>query len=55
MAKRRVTHARIYEEMNKELTMKWPNVKKPDLLQMIYDNSLFKLEAKLIDRYKNKR
>lgn len=47
MGSKKTTHIRVYTDLVKELRKEFPNVKTPDLIQMMYRTSLIKLEKKL--------
>lgn len=41
------THTRIYKDMAKELKIRFPKTRMPDLLRVMYNTSLLKLESRL--------
>lgn len=55
MTKTRTTQVRIYSDLNKELRVKFPRVRSADLIQMMYNTSLLRLEAGLRDKKKKNR
>ena len=55
MSRNKETHVRINKRLRDELKLKFPHNKMSELIQVMYDTSLLKIEGKLRKRRKKKK
>jgi hypothetical protein len=55
MRARKTRKIRVYDELVQEMRLKFPKVRDADLIQMTWNTSLLKVEAKLRGKRKQER